>query len=359
MNKFLILIVSILFLNLSLEAQNIKLVFRYDDFILNSDSLNEEVVKTFQKHHIPLVLGVIPCNSGENLVLQNNYPFLPALKNAVDNHSIEIALHGLNHQKIANGEFVNVDKSEQYRRMLTAKSLLDSIFNIKVITFIPPWNAYDDNTLVVMQQLGLKVISSGLWVGQAFSNDSISYFPYTVADLNQLPCVLSQNKNRDGIIVVMFHPYDFDKLYSLTKLDGLLSNMEKMKNVRCFSFKQLYLMHETSDQKRMQSNLESNLLSKYLHLSQMIQTSFFAILIRLLNMMLYVFISVCVYLLSLFIVYRKRRNPINHVYLFGLLFLGIVIISVWFHIIAPLKLLILSIVLAALLPIALYLKYKN
>jgi len=352
------LIIFFLF-NSSLEAQSIKLVFRYDDFTLTTDSLNEGVVNIFQKHHIHLVLGVIPCDKNEKLVLEQNYPFLQQLKNGVKNHSIEIALHGLNHQKIGNGEFGNIDKKEQYRRMNKGKLLLDSIFAIKVLTFIPPWNAYDENTLMVMQQLGFKVISSALCVGQAFSNDSITYFPHTVADLNQLPCVLSQNKNRDGIIVVMFHSYDFDKLYSLTKLDGLLSNIEKMKNVRCVSFEQLYSTNQISDKKRMLANLQSNLLSKYLHLNGMIQTTFYATFIRILNVLLYVLLSMILYFISIQIISKKKPISNNRKYITASLFIVIVAWAVWVNLLAPLKLLALCLALATSLPLLLTIKLKK
>lgn len=357
-NQFYIILCLFLFCS-SLEAQSIKLVFRYDDFMLKSDSLNEGVVRIFQNHQIPLVLGVIPCDSKEHMVLQKNYSFLSTLKKGVQNHSIEIALHGLNHLKLANGEFGNLKREEQFKRMHKGKFLLDSIFRTNVLTFIPPWNAYDDNTLAVMENLAMKSISSALCIGQSFSNSNISYFPETVEDFSKLISILDHNKNREGVVVVMFHNYTFKRGYSLAKLDSLLTTINQQKYLKCVSFQQLYDGNEISNGKRMNVNMESNLLSKYLNLYGVIQATSFVVIIRILNVLLYMALCLIVYVLSFLLAFKvKNISKLRHFIISAilLLFVGL---SVWFHLFSPVKMILICAVLSFLWPILLKIKIKN
>jgi len=356
--KFILFISSIL-LCFSSQAQNIKLVFRYDDFTLQSDSLNEGVISAFQKQHIPLVLGVIPFDTKEKLILENNYPFFSRLKLSVQDKSVEIALHGFNHQKLADGEFGNVNKEEQYRRINKGKSILDSIFQTNIVTFIPPWNAYDGNTLDILEQTGIKVISSSLTINQPFSNHNISYFPHSIGDLNLLIPVLEHNKNRNGVVVVMFHAYDFNKTYSLAKLESLLTYINGMKQVKCVSFQQLYNASEKSDKKRMLANMESNLLYKYLHLKGVIQTTTYAYVIRILNVLLYLAWCFFIYFLSFRLVGRKDRFWKRNFYMLGTVLIIVIAFSVWFQLLAPLKLLLVFTVLSVLWPLLLKIVKKK
>lgn len=333
------------------NSQNTQIVFRYDDFRLKEDILDERIIKLFQKYQIPLTLGIIPCDQNEMIMFEPNYPFLPELKRAVANGSVEIALHGLTHVKLGNGEFGNVKKEEQYRRIKKGKSILDSIFNVRVVTFIPPWNAYDENTLDVMEQLNMKGISSALCVGQSFKNEYVSYFPNTIDDLKSLPKVIDQNKHRKGIIVVMFHSYDFNTQFDLSDMESYLAQISKDRKLKCKSFKDLYAEQEISDGKRMSVNLQSHLLYKYLQLKEMIQTTNFAIFIRVLNLLFYVCWSVLLYSLSLWLLLKKKKVGKNQnlVTIFCLI-IGVGM-SVWFQLLAPLKLFAFALILSILLPL--------
>lgn len=346
MKNILLFLISLIFC-FSISAKNIQLVFRYDDFVLKSDSLNEGVVRLFQKHHIPLVLGVIPYNSSEKQILEENYPVLQLLKVGVSNHTIEIALHGLNHINISKGEFGNVAIEEQNRRIHKGKNQLDSIFKTKIVTFIPPWNTYDANTLEVIDNNGIKGISSTLCTGQPWSNPHIRYFPETIEDFGTLYSVLKYNKNRNVVVVVMFHHYTFNKNFSLLQLDNLLSKVDNLDYVKCFTFSQLYIKKEISDNKRMEANLEVNLLSKYLHLDGAIQTSIFVCFIRIFNLMIYLFLSTFIYIFSLLLLFRiKDAFSTVEKLIIGSLLLIVIGIGVRFHILGPIKMLIVVAILS-------------
>lgn len=337
----------------TIKAKNIKVVFRYDDFRLEHNLLNENIVNVFQKNNIPLVLGVIPCDYDENIISGKHYSFFTKLQKGVQSKSIEIALHGLTHSKLLYGEFGGVYKDEQFRRINKGKEILDSIFNIKLETFIPPFNAYDENTLDVLNKVGIKGISSALCVNQPVSNSNITYFPCTVSDLNLLNSVLHENINRNVVVVVMFHDYDFDKLYSLPKLETLLSSINSMNNVKCYSFSQLYKEKEISDGKRISSNMESNFLYKHLKLKDAIQTTEFSNLIRRLNLLLYLTVCILTFLLTIFLIDSKKEVLIIKYFINIIMLIIIVSLSVWFHALSPIKLLLYLLVISTVLPIEL------
>lgn len=338
----------------------VDVVFRYDDFMLKNDSVNEEVVRIFQKHKIPLVLGVIPYDSSEHFVLEKNYPFMSTLKHGLANGSIELALHGYNHIKVAdNGEFGNVPFEEQYRRIKTGKQFLDSVFQQNTATFIPPWNAYDENTLKVMEKLGMKVISSSLTINQPYSSKIVNYFPHTLGEPQKLISIIEDHKKSEGIIILMFHSYDMDNNFSLKRLDSLLSKVEEYKNIDFFTFSELIKANEKSDGLRFSGNLNSNLLSKLLKSKSVLENTVSVVTIRMVNLILYLLSSTSVFLSLLFFIARRKFIPGKTV---GILWCGILLvigIFVWFHILSPTKLLVIALAFSSILGIILGVIYKN
>jgi len=334
----LTLILFILFAFFCSTVAELKIVFRYDDFILKSDKTNEQVVTIFHKNHIPLVLGVIPADSTEKFILQKDFKLLPLIKEGVNNGSIEIALHGFTHQQIINGEFAGLNIIEQNRRISIGKNFLVSVFKTNIKTFIPPFNAYDSNTLRVLEKNKMDILSSALCVGQSFCNKQIAYIPETLEDFNDLHLVLNKNKNRNGVIVVMFHDYTFNRKFSLSDLDKLLKYIHTLDYVDAITFSQFNLDADKLDETRMKANLESNFLSKQFHISGVIQTTRFANLIRIINLTFYLFLAIAVYFLASLVISKKRKIPILNKNLSILLLVFVVSIFVWFHLLAPLKL---------------------
>ena len=88
------------------SIQAVEVVFRFDDFRLYPDSLQERLLKTFYYHRIPISLAVIPCSEDNLFFKDGNY--LPLLMKMNSEGMAEIALHGLNHRFDGNGgEFKN------------------------------------------------------------------------------------------------------------------------------------------------------------------------------------------------------------------------------------------------------------
>lgn len=356
--KKLILYIFFLFLSISSYGE-IKLIFRYDDFILRKDSLNEKLVDLFIQNNVPLVLGVIPADDDEQLILAKDYVYLLVLKNAEKKGKVEIAMHGLNHNKLANGEFGGVDYKEQYRRINKGKHYLDSVFAQQTTTFIPPWNAYDSNTLKVLQKLNFNTISSALCEGQPFDNDVISFIPCTVEHPQELLTVLNNNKNRDGIVVLMFHRYDFDNQFTLTNIEQLIGTIKKMKFVQPVTFKQLYEYQDKVNGKTYKANLSRNFLKKELKLDGMIYSYPYLLIIRILNRLLYILVGLVLSTIVFFVCGRLNNRLSKKTITKTLVGLFVLFtILVWFNILSPLRLCMLVIGLSFVITIAICLFYK-
>ena len=276
---------------LLLKTNTQNIVLRYDDFILQNDLISNEVVATLLKLNIPLVLGVIPCNNDETLINNPDYEYFDEVKKAVNTGLFEIAQHGLTHENLNNGEFDKTLFSEQFRRLKKGKLLLDSIFITNVKTFIPPWNAYDENTLQALDSLGFKAISSALSINQPVTCRYINYYPSTIDKPETLLKTLKYNKNRDGTIVLLFHHYDFNSTFTTDPLAKLICIVNKMPNMKFTTIIELIKNNDLADAKRIAANMEINLLTKILKTSSMLQNTSYALLLRLVNLLFYIAIG--------------------------------------------------------------------
>lgn len=329
-----------------LSSQPIHIVFRYDDFRLVNNPTNEKIVQIFQKHHIPLVLGVIPCDANENFVLDKNYSFLDSLKTYVHNGTVEIALHGFNHQKMTPyGEFKGLSFEEQNRRIHKGKNLLDSVFNVPIVSFIPPYNAHDPFTVRALKANQIYIVSSSvydIW-------NELVFYPMSVDDFYRLQYLVNANKTYGGIIVVMLHPYNFKTQKPIYDLDRLLTNLQQDKAVSFNTFRELeakgiYITkYQTLDQ------MKKNLLGKWLTKKGVFISDNEIVKIKIFNALLYLIATLLVYLISQYFILKQHQH--NMVQYFVLLVFSIVVaLSTWYFWLSPLKLLVLESISAVLLP---------
>lgn len=321
----------------------VDVVFRYDDYCLEKNSIQEQILQTFDKHHIPLTIAIIPFDKNETLLCDSNE--VSRLKKYIDCGKVEVAIHGNSHkQRAENGEFGGLDYNQQAFLLSQSKKAIDSLFSISCKTFIPPWNDYDNNTLTILDSLGIKIISSCLTVGQSFDNPNINYYPATVGSYEafiSFQKALRHNKHRDGIIVFMFHEYDFED-FTFENLDKLLDDIEKSANIHCMRFCDL---NQKSDKGRMEANIEVNLLSKFLGVCSMNMTSTHARLIRVINLLLYLFL---LFVFSIICSSCTKKKKSNYYWIVTTILFSIVIyFCVWLHFWTPLK----SLLLCFLLPI--------
>ena len=319
----------------------VSVVFRFDDFLLSPDSLQENLLETFNRHNIPITLAVIPCSKDTLFFHKGKY--LPLLMKMNSEGRVELALHGLNHRMNGKGgEFAGLPLQMQIEMLTKGKQLLDSLFST-TITFVPPWNSYDDNTLMAMEELGFKCISSCMTIGQPLSSKKLQYYPETIDHPNKLIKAIEDNQNRNGIIILMFHHYDFDQ-FTMEDLDALLTKLDGMNNVECLTFKVLCDRNVKSDKVRFKANVEINLLSKLLKTGQMLQTKSFSIVVRICNVLIYCMLVLIVVLLGRFVLGLR-----GNVYYYGAgIILVLISVIVWWHLLTPLKSIMLALIVLAI-----------
>lgn len=150
-------------------------IFRDDDvqpwFTLD---LLMEVNDIFIEEAVPVTLGVIPFF--RNHTVTEDPTLVDYLKNLKNTHPnlFEIALHGYTHQLVSDfygrSEFGGLDYPTQYGRISLGKKLLKDALSIDPITFIPPYDTYDNNTALALREFGFKVVSGGAWFTDVYYN---------------------------------------------------------------------------------------------------------------------------------------------------------------------------------------------
>jgi hypothetical protein len=213
-------------MNKSSNQKNITVVFRYDDFSsFSSTSIETKLLNAFHIHQAIGTFGAIPFvvdGVAEDPTPQNNMPLtqekIDILRKAIKQKVVEVALHGTTHQTIGEKgtygwtEFAGLEYSTQVDKITRGKNYLEEKLGIKIATFIPPWNSYDLNTLLALEALEFETISSGI---RCYTNSptKLKFLPYTcsLSDLQNAVSFARKGHDRQPIIVVLIHAYDFQE----------------------------------------------------------------------------------------------------------------------------------------------------
>ena len=263
------------------NIEGVKVVFRYDDFLLKPSPLNDSILIVFSKYKVPLCIGIVPFDTSGNFLNRLDSNQLSFLRSRISRGEVEVALHGFNHRnhlrpgrfaKPTYSEWAGVSYNEQLRKLSSGKKILDSVLCTEIKVFVPPFNTYDDNTLRALEDLGFEIISGNR---QGSSNGrSIQFMPSTYEDFSSLPEIIKKNRDKDVSVIVYFHPYTFkggSDSYSTSKegnmsvadLDSLLSRL-KTDNLPCFSFSGLAKTGSFNSASFRNNAMKFNLLKKAL-----------------------------------------------------------------------------------------------
>lgn len=137
------------------------IILRMDD--VQAWAWNKIVINltdTVLDKNMSITLGVIPKEIDKDNIIKNY------LINKIEDPRIEIAQHGVNH---ASHEFLNLSEKDTYDY---AKLGLDnlSVLNVYPVTFIPPYDDYNNDTTKALSKLGFKIISSS-WSDKEYGFD--------------------------------------------------------------------------------------------------------------------------------------------------------------------------------------------
>lgn len=206
------------------KEKRIIIVFRFDDFSSRSSTdIEIKLIEAFRNHNLSATFGVVPyvCTGDYHDVHPQDFRPLTVekveiLKDAIKAGILEAALHGYSHQTFrseADGgysEFSGLDYKDQLKKISSGKNCLEEMLGIQAATFIPPWNKYDNNTLLALEELGIKTISASLR-GSILESSRLNFLPETCF-LNRLKAAVELARGlpeKRPVIVVVLHEYDF------------------------------------------------------------------------------------------------------------------------------------------------------
>ena len=343
MNKKQILALCAFF-SLTLPANAVKVVFRLDDPTVQYDSVHSRVLQLFAGKGIPLSVATIPC-AKEEIPHEINDSSYWQLLNAP---TIEIALHGLTHEDInRQGEFGGLSSDETCRRFRKGKHILSEHFDKPINTFIPPFNATNASFPENLESNGLHLLSADMFQRVPRKGD-IQYYPETLGHLMKQKGIwnaanesILKCRGKNAICVVMFHAYDLPDSTAWLQLENLLEACNNNKKVELHTFSSLYDSGEHSDWLRYRANQLSGGLSKYLLHKGVLHPTWLCLAIHIINTLAYMLIALVGMIVLLV---RTHSISLKRIVYLALVVIGAVIFCIaWFHILSPLKLLLLAV----------------
>jgi peptidoglycan/xylan/chitin deacetylase (PgdA/CDA1 family) len=242
------------------RSRIITIIFRYDDYgNFSSPDIEKKVLSAFVKNDIPCTVAVIPfdvevSNLNPNALSMLSTQKIEFLKTILESSAIELALHGYTHTNIHKDtdpwptEFYGLDFHSQLEKISEGKRFLERTLGLSIPTFIPPWNTYDQNTLLAIEQLGFKCISADMY-GQADTNTTLKFIPATVEPHELIAAIEKARTLPDKypVIVTLLHPYDFleSGIINYPDLMHLLEWVRRQKDIRITSIGQA--LHQDID----------------------------------------------------------------------------------------------------------------
>lgn len=229
MKKFLILLIAFFLILITInrlssmtfgQRKNIVVVFRYDDYSsLSNTPLEQEILEIFENNNIPLTIGVIPfaVNNPYNPDPQDLLPLekekLDILKTAIKKGFAEVALHGYSHQANADNklsEFSGIPNQRQLELISVGKKYLEEAINTPISVFIPPWNSYDQSTIIALEELEFLTLSANK-DGLIPESTDLSFLPATCSldEVREGILAARRSSTNEPLLVVLFHGYDF------------------------------------------------------------------------------------------------------------------------------------------------------
>lgn len=225
---------------------------------------------------VPAITSLYPAPEGEGSELPLTRQKILELRSAVECGAVDLALHGWNH--LANAftrhpnpsEFRGLSIEAQISILARGRDYLKQAVGREPRVFVPPWNAYDTNTLRALESTGFLGISANRYA-PAGAATMLRFAPMTI-EMGALRAAVVAARTRgdeEAVIGVMMHPYDFlesgDKRSSLSLEDfeRELTWLLEQGDVQVLSITQLLETFPEMDQQRFRANQPSVCESLY------------------------------------------------------------------------------------------------
>jgi len=210
-----------------MNTNNIKYIIRIDDVCETMNFIVfDKIINTLNKYSIKPILAVVPKNEDKNLIcnqIDNN--FWNRIKKFQES-GWAIGMHGYEHKYLTDSggimginkfsEFAGLDIDIQRNKIAKAVSIFKEK-NIKINMFIAPAHSFDRNTLIVLKENDINIISDG-------------FFRYPVVDKNGLLWIPQQLWNFkvffSGIWTTVIHINDWTEK-DIKKFEKEISKYKK------------------------------------------------------------------------------------------------------------------------------------
>ena len=190
----------------------------FQDYWINDVQL--ELLETFEKTNTSVTVGIIGNHFGSDEKLVN---FLKDLLNK-NEPPIEIANNGWEYE-----DFTLLTKEEQSSLVKKGNERIENIFGFKSITFLPPYDKINDDTLLALKDNDVNYISSNRFAYSPsfiFTNEQVFHIPYGVTtgkfdpSLNHFIGInqeeifskIKQDIKINGFSVVRLNPQEFSMI---------------------------------------------------------------------------------------------------------------------------------------------------
>jgi len=238
------------------HAKQIVVVFRYDDISNGSNTdVDMRVLAAFQDRKVPITFSVIPfCGSFPKEAGQPDpSPLSEAkawmLRRALSAGGFEVAQHGYSHEDARAGqpggssEFLDDPYEKQFERMVRGKRHLERVLDSSVVSFVPPWNTYDEQTVRVAKTLGFRVFSPG---GPDAALQAKYHMPFvgccqSLTTLKQRIGDARKSADPRPLVPGLFHIFqisDYNKQYgefTFAELESLLDWVKDQRDIKCMT----------------------------------------------------------------------------------------------------------------------------
>lgn len=196
-----------------------KIIFRFDDISASSGvDIEKAIFDAFLAQRIPLTVGVIPFECAGDVHVATPQEEVPltdskfSLLRHLQDEGFEMAQHGFSHQVRAgygfHTEFVGRPFDDQLSRIARGKHYLET--QLKIESFIPPWNGYDGITIRALEALDFRTLSADPY-GYVYPESLLQYMPanITLPDLSRTVESARACFTPSKLIVVLLHAYEF------------------------------------------------------------------------------------------------------------------------------------------------------
>jgi len=244
----------------------IKIILRFDDPSATSNHLLEsEIIECLGSVEAKATFAVIPFKRPEN---QHDYTDNSWAKHLVRGQLsgiTEIALHGYSHEirgHLPQGsptEFAGIAAASQETMIKSGAERLRAIFGENSVTgFIPPWNSYDTNTLLALDNHRFRYISAGAICPEILKSRIIN-LPRTCQFIDVKEAVVEARRyaKLEPIIIAVMHHYDFIGNGKKPARLSLSQFSELLKWIHTQSDLSFYTLGELSDNQTLQDNMRT------------------------------------------------------------------------------------------------------